>query len=239
MRALATRSPVARGGAVHSHRVAEESLRTGKIVIASDPRRQKRIAAAVKAYHDSVIAGTERLGDQPDYMLTYGVDGVEFTVVVYQRKRWFVDGDADGLSVMAHGADGKSRTEHFTARFDDLPAAVRAVAIDVRAGLTGGETAAKKTRARRRKAADDQWTREQMRRHPTWYANGVFDREAMNAELAEAKAMFARARETRLATAREIREDAAKARAGGYERRARELDERAQEIEDAEREDAA
>lgn len=223
---------------LYSTDVARESLRTGKVAIASDPDRQKRVRAAVKEFSDKVIAGTDESGDMPSYMLHYGVDGVAFTVVVYERKRWYVADDVDGVEVMANGADGKQRTEHFTARFDDLPAAVRAVARDVQAGLKGKETAASKVRARRRQERNDAFERDMRRNHPTWYPNGVFDREVMRAELAETQAMFDRQRERRLDVAREVRERAAQARAEGRELLARRLDDDAQEIEDAERVDA-
>lgn len=175
---------------ISSIHCAAESARTGRVVIETDRNRSKRVKARVKAHSDKVIAGDRAAAlDMPNFMFTYGADGVEFTAVVYERRRWYREPDDEGLSVMTRGADGKSECAFIDAKFADLPPSVRIVARDVRAALNYGETRADKARSARyakSRAEHDAWMKS---RHPGWYsADGTLNREAMNAELSRVDA---------------------------------------------------
>lgn len=172
---------------VSSIDVARESLRTGKLVIESMPQRTKRIKRWLRGLLDAVMADRNDARardayDNPAFMFSYGVNGVQFIVCVHERERWYQKDDVDGLSVMIR--DGGEH-HHITARFDDLPAPVRAVARDVRAAMTHGETAGERAAAAkwaRRNARD---RADMRRRHPKWYdADGNLDRAAMAADVA-------------------------------------------------------
>jgi len=142
---------MARQRFVSSVDVAAESLRTGRVVIESMPRRTERVRRWRGGLTDAYLAapGDRRAADavdNPCFMFTYGAGGVEFTVCVHERKRWYVTGDEDGLSVMA---GDRGETYHHTARFADLPAPVRAVARDIRAAMLHDQTAGERARDRR------------------------------------------------------------------------------------------
>jgi len=175
---------------VSSLHVAEESLRTGAVVIESLRNLTKRVRLVRdEASRKSAEASRSgnflaTIGDIPSFMFTYGARGVEFTVVVYERKRWFTDGDVDGITVMSRGADGTDETAHFTTRLADLPAPVRRVALDVRAVLNYDKTSADKARDRRYETRRRDHEESILTRHPEWRGDdGHLDRAKMDRDV--------------------------------------------------------
>ncbi len=166
--------------------VARESLRTGKVEIEAMPQRTKGIRARADERRKAYLAAPDdrRMQDaidNPSESFTYGAGGMEFTVSVHERKRWYVEGDVDGVSVMVRRDGGY---DHFNVCFDDLPPTVRAIAKDIRVALTHGETAADKARAKRQAAASAKHAEWMRRTAPEWHnADGTFSNEKMLAAM--------------------------------------------------------
>lgn len=166
--------------------VAAESSRTGKVVIESMPQRSKHIKAWRGALLDAAVANrdnrrAQEANDNPSYQFTYGAGGMAFTVCVHERRRWYVDGDVDGVSVMVRSEGGY---DHFTATFADLPPTVRAVAKDVRAAMSHGDCAADKAREKRREKRNAEFDARMAARHPEWCGpDGKIDRVKMDASI--------------------------------------------------------
>lgn len=151
--------------------VARESLKQDRVVIETDRNRTKRVKAARKASVERSSAPGASLSDQMDiasYSFVYGANGETFNVTVYARSPWWASDNEDGLSVMVKDATTCGYI-HLPARFADLPREVRAVAKDIRAALTYGETRADREREARSKRRDARFEQGLRERHPHWF----------------------------------------------------------------------
>lgn len=127
--------------------VARESIRQGRLVIESLPNLTRSVHRVKGEYLDGVASGGVDVSDpvqNPRFHFSYGVNGIFFSVVVYERKRWYIPGDTDGISVRQG-----SCPDFVNARFEDLPLPVRKVARDIQAALNFQDTSADRARKAR------------------------------------------------------------------------------------------
>ena len=147
-----------------TNEMARESLRTGRAIVEPDRNRARHVRDTRLRYDRANIDQSGRDATMAHFYFRYWAGGFEFTVVVYERKRWFVEGDVDGIDVLSYGSPmGQGSAWKTTVRFSDLPAPVRAVAMDVRAALGGQDTRADKARAKSRAQKDAVRDRERAR----------------------------------------------------------------------------
>lgn len=162
--------------------VAKESLRQGRLVIESLPNLSRTVRRIKGEYLDGVTAGRIDVLDpvqNPRFHFSYGANGISFYVVVYERKRHYIPGDVDGVSVSQGGNRG-----HLPARFEDLPAPVRKVAQDIQAALNFRDTSADKARKARHARREKEWRADMQRSNPKWFdAGGNLDRTAMATDM--------------------------------------------------------
>lgn len=170
--------------------VAKESLRQGRLVIESLPNLSRTVRRIKGEYLDGVTAGRIDVSDivqNPRFHFSYGANGISFYVVVYERKRHYIPGDMDGISVSQGGNRG-----YVPARFDDLPAPVRKVAQDIQAALNFQDTSADKARKARHARQEKEWSADMQRRNPKWFdADGNLDRTAMSMDMKDLQAKIA------------------------------------------------
>ncbi len=170
--------------------VAKESLRQGRLVIESLPNLSRTVRRIKGEYLDGVTAGRVDVSDivqNPRFHFSYGVNGISFYVVVYERKRYYIPGDVDGISVSQGGCRG-----FLPARFEDLPPPVRKVAKDIQAALNFQDTTADRARKARHERQEKAWNADMQRRNPKWFdADGNLDREAMLKDMADLSARIA------------------------------------------------
>lgn len=119
--------------------------------------RSRKVKAEMSRQLAEAVASKSIVSSGPaSYHVQYQAGDQTFVVVVYERKRWYIEGDHDGLDVLSYGDDGK--LHHFTnIRMSDLPAKVRTVVRDVLAAMNYKDTTADKARKARRDREHREW----------------------------------------------------------------------------------
>lgn len=171
--------------------VAAESLKQNRVVVESDRNRSKHVRA-------TALRPRKEWYDEAFYLVSYGANGVKFTVAVYAHKS---KDEPDGISVMHDGSDGKSETAHYRPMITDLPAEVRPVVRDVQAGLGFQDTRADKARNRKWDASRQKFDARMLANYPECAGpDGKLDREKLRAVL-DRNAKIEEARNAEIAVA--------------------------------------
>lgn len=169
----------------YGHDVAAASKELGRVVVENCRNLTKRVkeSAARQREESAKRPAALAIGDVPFFTFRYGQGGKLFVAAVYERSRWFLESDPDGISLTQYDSgEADHQGEWKEAKLSDLPPEARRVAKEIRAILRYEETTADKRRAKRRQKSRDVWEAEMLAKHPDWKgADGRLDFEKVKA----------------------------------------------------------